>query len=95
MPKGHGSDEHGNEENEGKDEHEKNEEEHGEHDEQEGNEAPVEVTPETVVDMLGAPAHTDARSIWNSRSGSRFVHSKRNIDEPSNGSKTDTRRRGR
>jgi ATP-dependent Lon protease len=24
-----------------------------------GNEAPVEVTPETVVDMLGAPAHPD------------------------------------
>ena len=33
--------------------------EHGDHEEDEGNEAPVEVTPETVVERLGAPAHPD------------------------------------
>ena len=43
-----------------KEEHEKEgEEEHGEHDGHQGNEAPVEVTPETVVEILGAPAHPD------------------------------------
>ncbi len=62
---GHGHDEHqGNEEEHAESEEEHGEEhgehgEHGEHDEHQGNEAPVEVTPETVVEMLGAPAHPD------------------------------------
>ena len=62
---GHGHDEHqGNEEEHAESEEEHGKEhgehgEHGEHDEHQGNEAPVEVTPETVVEMLGAPAHPD------------------------------------
>ena len=59
---GHGHDEHqGNEEEhaESEEEHGKEGGEHGKHDEHQGNEAPVEVTPETVVEMLGAPAHPD------------------------------------
>ncbi len=52
---GQGHDEYG----ENEEEHAESEEEHGEHDEHQGNEAPVEVTPETVVEMLGAPAHPD------------------------------------
>ena len=59
---GHGRHEHqGNEEEhaESEEEHGKEGGEHGEHDEHQGNEAPVEVTPETVVEMLGAPAHPD------------------------------------
>ena len=82
---GHGPEEHENEEPRRGRREQRDEEGQGEHDEQEGNEAPFEVTPETVVEMLGAPAHADARSIWNGRSCSRFVHSKRNIDEPGNG----------
>ena len=54
----------GNEEHQGNDEHEGDEEERGEHDEQEGNEAPFEVTPETVVEMLGAPAHTVVFGVY-------------------------------
>ena len=92
---GHGLEEHENEEPRRGRREQRDEDGQGEHDEQEGNEAPFEVTPETVVEMLGAPAHADARSIWNGRSCSRFVHSKGNINEPGNGSKTDTRRRGR
>ena len=58
---GHGRHEHqGNEEEhaESEEEHGKEGGEHGKHDEHQGNEAPVEVTPETVVEMLGAPAHS-------------------------------------
>ena len=54
---GHGRDGHdGNEEDRG------NEEEPGRrdgHEARDGNEAPVEITPDTVVEMLGAPAHPD------------------------------------
>ena len=58
---GHGRDEHQEEEKHAESEEEHGEEhgEHGEHDEHQGNEAPVEVTSETVVEMLGAPAHPD------------------------------------
>ena len=54
----HGQDEDGGNE----EEHEGNEEEHGRHDEHGSNDAPYEVTPETVVEMLGAPAY-DERQV--------------------------------
>ena len=62
----HGRDGHdGNEEDRGnEEEHDGDEEEHGRHDGHEardGNEAPVEIRLETVVEMLGAPAHLDGR----------------------------------
>ena len=41
------------------DDNDEHEEGYGDHEEYEGNEAPVEVTPETVVEMLGAPVHPD------------------------------------
>ena len=53
---GHGLEEHENEEPRRGRREKRDEEGQGEHDEQEGNEAPFEVTPETVVEMLGAPA---------------------------------------
>ena len=40
--------------------HEENEE-HGEHGQREQHEAPVEVTPQSVVEMLGAPVHPGAQ----------------------------------
>jgi len=63
----HGRDGHdGNEEEDQGNEEERdgNEEEHGRHDGHEardGKEPPFEITPGTVVEMLGAPAHPDGR----------------------------------
>ena len=61
---GHGRDGHdGNEEDRGNEEERDGDEEelgrHDDHEARDGNEASVEITPETVVEMLGAPAHPD------------------------------------
>ena len=45
--------------------------EHGEDEDHDGNEAPVEFTPEIVVEMLGPPAHPDGE--FAARTGRRGV----------------------
>ena len=54
--RGRGADD-GNEEEQGHEEDGK----HGQHEEQDEHDAPVEVTPESVVEMLGAPVHPGAQ----------------------------------
>ena len=61
-----GNEEDGNEDEDRGNEEERDgdEEEHGRHDDHEardGNDEPLEITPETVVEMLGAPAHPDGK----------------------------------